>query len=192
MDSLLGPLSTLNTEQWLTMIAGSALLILGKRLYWLAIGGLGAFLAVWLAQQMGQTLEPGLRLAVSGVAGLAGALFAVAAQKMALNLAGSILGALIFGWATYVIHVEMLFKDPAGWPLLAAGVGAFFGLLFAQKLFNATLVVVSSAVGALLLVQGLSATYAWDPGRETVAAGVLFFFGLLVQKGRRKAPRHDE
>jgi len=100
MDNTLDTFSQLSPEQWLTLIAGLALLIFGKRLYWLAVGGLGAFLAIWLAQQMGQTLDPELRLVVTVVAGLAGALFAIMAQKMAINAAGVLLGGLIVGWIT--------------------------------------------------------------------------------------------
>ncbi len=188
MERLLDPFVQLSSELHVAIVAGLALLIFGRRLFWLAIAGLGAFVAVWLTFQLGQALEPQMRVGVAVVAGLVGAVFAIAAQKAALNVAGTVLGALLCGWITYVVHTDFLFKDPAGWPLAAAIVGAFLGLLFAQKLFNAALILVSSGVGALLLTQGLSAVWLWDPMRETLAMGTLFIAGLLVQKGRKKPP----
>ena len=79
MQSYLDPLSSLGPEEILLLVAGLALLIFGKRLYWLAVGALGASLAVALATLLSQTLDPELRLIVAVVAGLAGALFALAA-----------------------------------------------------------------------------------------------------------------
>lgn len=188
MQSLLDPLTHLSSELYIAIIAGIALLIFGRRLYWLAVAGLGAFVAIWLTLQLGQALEPQVRLGIAALAGLVGAIFAIGAQKMALNFAGALLGALLCGWVTWVVHTDLLLKDPSAWPLAAAIIGAFLGLLFAQKLFNATLIVVSSGVGALLLVQGLSTAWLWDPAREALAMGLFFVAGLMMQKGRRKPP----
>lgn len=192
MESYLDPLMNLDAEQYAALGAGLALLIFGRRLYWLAVGGLGAVLAVLLADQLGQGLDPQLRLIIAGVAGIAGALFALAAQKTALLFAGVVLGGLGFGAAAYVVTTDFLHQDPSGWPFVAGAIGAFFGLLFARMLFDGALIVVSSAVGAMLLIQGLSAAWLLSPSHEALGALGLFAIGLAAQTGRKRKRRLDD
>lgn len=192
MQSYLDPLLSLTPEQYAALGAGLALLVFGRRLYWLAVGSLGAVLAVLLAGQLGQGLEPEARLIVAAVAGIAGALFALAAQKMALVFAGVVLGGLGFGAGTYVVMNDVLFQEPAGWPLVAAGIGAVFGLLFARSLFDGTLIVVSAAVGALLLTRSLSDVWLLTSAQEAVGLIALFVVGMAAQTGRKRKRRPDD
>ena len=192
METYLDPLMRLDTEQFVALGAGLALLIFGRRLYWLAVGALGAVVAVLLADQLGQGLDPQLRLIVGGIACVLGALFAVAAQKTALLFAGVVLGGLTFGAASYVVLTDFLHQDPSGWPFVAGAFGAFFGLLFARTLFDGALIIVSSAVGALLLIRVLSAAWALVPTYEALGALGLFALGLAAQTGRKRKPRLDD
>lgn len=193
MQTYLDPFLNLSSEQYTTLVAGVALLILGRRLYWLAVGCLGAGLAVGLAAQLGQSLDPQLRWLIIAVAALAGALFALAAQKMALVFAGVVLGALACGFGTFVLLEDVMSRDPDGWPLLAALLGAFLGLIFARAVFNGALILVSAAVGAGLLTTVLSAAWLLTPLQEAISVAVLFAVGLMAQAGRKKRPpRHDE
>ena len=84
LQQYLTPLLSLQPEEYMSLAAGVALLIFGRRLYWLAVGGLEALLAVLLVTQLGQDVDPQLRWIIAGVAGIGGALFALAAPKMAL------------------------------------------------------------------------------------------------------------
>ena len=78
----------------LTILAGLALLTLGRRLFWLFVGLVGFAVGVALAAQFVQGPEWQV-LVIALAAGLVGILFALVLQQAALALAGFIAGAYV-------------------------------------------------------------------------------------------------
>jgi hypothetical protein len=150
------------------LIAGILLLVAGRRLFWLTVG-LAGFLAgfTWAT---GVFERPLLALAAGVLVGLLAGLLAVFLARIAVGLAGFLVGggalaeaAVAAGWVA----------DERGWIVFLVG-GLVAGIL-AGMLFEAALVVVSSAVGAGLVASALG----WsDQGLAFLA---LFAAGILVQ-----------
>lgn len=153
------------------LVAGAVLLLFGRRLYWLALAGLGFLLGLELAPKYLQVSRE-IELVVALLAGVAGALFAVLAQKLAVRLAGFGLGAVI-AYYLALPYAESLAYE-IWWVAL---LGAVLGLCFAAFLFDAALVVTSVIVGAMLLTRGLYL----DRGQEIWVFLVLALVGLVVQ-----------
>ena len=113
---------------------------------------------------------------------------------MALFFAGIVLGGLTFGAATFVVLQDFMYQEPGGWPLIGAGIGALFGLFFSRMLFDGALIVISAAVGAILLMRSFSEAWFFSPAQEGIGTLILFLAGLAAQTSRkaRKPPKHDE
>lgn len=166
---------------------GALLLIFGRKLYWLALAGLGFAVALHLSRQYLAFETAQQEIVVGVVAGLFGGILAVVAQQLAVRFAGLVLGA----WGTFYT-TRLLVPDGELLAFFLAVVGAGLGFLLAAKLFELALVLVSSAVGALLISQNLYL----DPTTQAVAWLVLTLAGLAFQLRRRQKrlrmrPRED-
>ena len=165
----------------LKLAVGAVLLLWGRRLYWLALGGLGFVLGLDLARQY-LHLDAGAELIVAAVAGLAGAFLAVVAQKVAVTVGGFGIGAVL----AYTLASPWAADLRSGIWWIAI-LGAVAGVCFAAFLFRAALIVVSSLVGALLITQGLALTQT----QESWVLLVLLAVGVMVQSRGKRAPKDD-
>ena len=158
----------------ISVLVGVILLTLGKRLFWLFVGGIGFVAAMALANEF---LEPQTDLVVLGialVAGFLGALLALLMQKVAIGVAGFLGGGYLVISALNLLGIEL--GLPAWQPFL---VGGILGALLAYPLFEWALIALSSLTGALLIAQAL------DVARLLALAifAVAFVFGVAVQAG---------
>jgi hypothetical protein len=167
----------------LSILAGLALLTLGRRLFWLFVGLVGFAAGIVLATQFVQGPDWEV-LVIALAAGLVGVLFALVLQQAAVALAGFLAGGYVvmsvlngFGW------------DPAGsrwvgyWAFII--VGGIAGAALVLALFEWALIILSSLTGAILIVQTI------HPGAllAAILTGVLFIVGVVIQAGLR--PRHQ-
>ena len=159
---------------------GIVLLLFGRRLFWLALGGLGFLVALELAHEFLPIDSPGLRLGLAFVAGLGGAILAIMVQRLAVAVAGLLGGG-------YLGFVAASFWQPAEviWFWAAIAVGALFGVFLSAFLFDAALIALSSLAGAALLSQSLDLGY---PLTAWIFLGLLCL-GVLVQAQGRSRPR---
>lgn len=158
----------------ISVLVGVVLLTLGKRLFWLFVGGVGFVAAMALANEF---LDPQTDLVVLGialVAGFLGALLALFMQKVAIGVGGFLGGGYLALSALDLLGLEL--GLPAWQPFV---VGGILGLVLAYPLFDWALVVLSSLTGALLIAQAL------DVARILALAvfAVAFVFGIAVQVG---------
>ncbi len=164
----------------LTILAGLALLTLGRRLFWLFVGLIGFAAGIVLATQFVQGPE-WMVLIIALAAGLIGVLFALVLQQAAVALAGFIAGGYIV-----MSVLNGLGLDPAGtywalyWALII--VGGIVGAALVLALFEWALIILSSLVGALLIVQTI------NPGAllAAILTAVLFVVGVAIQAGLRR------
>ncbi len=158
----------------ISVLVGVVLLTLGKRLFWLFVGGVGFVAAMALANEF---LEPQTDLVILGialVAGFLGALLALFMQKVAIGVGGFLGGGYLAISALDLLGLEL--GIPAWQPFV---IGGILGALLAYPLFDWALIVLSSLTGALLLAQAMDITRVL----ALAVFAVAFVFGVAVQAG---------
>ena len=173
----------------LVVLVGIALLLAGRKLYWLALGGIGFFLGLWLAEQILDLRSSGLELGLGFLIGVLGAFLATAAQRLAIALGGLFIGGFLAYWAA-AWAVATLHWQNGPWIWFAVALGSIFGLLVAALLFEASLVALTSLIGALLIAQ---TSHIGQP-HESWLFLILLAVGLIAQSGgsRRRRRRRAE
>lgn len=129
------------------LIAGTLLLAFGRRLYLLLLAIVGFSLGLALTASLGLSGPAWLPFAVGLCVGLFCALLTFLLQKIVLGLAGFAVGLLVALW---VMDFYALALGP--WQWLIALLAAVLSALAMQSIFHAALVVLTSVVGASLLV----------------------------------------
>ena len=160
----------------LGLAAGVALLVFGRRLFWLAVGALGFLVGFGLFGAFAEGIDPRLTLVLGLAAGVAGAVLAVAVQRFAIVVAGFLLAAL-------AVHglLPGLVTIPDAQLLVVSLLGGLVGALLALGVANLALRIVTAGVGSLLLVEAAGLPGLW----ERLAFGLLWLLGFLAQGGRR-------
>ena len=157
---------------------GGALLLFGRRLYWLALAAGGFVVGLGVAERVFETHDQLMQIGVGVLLGILGAVLAIVAQEVAIMIAGFFIGGLGTLWLILTL-VEK--PDVTMW--LVVVVGAIVGVVMAKKLFEAALIVVSAIVGATLLVQAL----ALQPPHNAWVFVALVAVGVMAQaRGEKK------
>jgi hypothetical protein len=159
-------------------IVGAALLVFGRKAFWLFVAGAGFLAGLNIATQTVQ-LEPGwfvLGIAVAG--GLLGALLALALQSVGVVLAGFVGGGYVamtlvesLGWG------QNLLADLPYRPWVIFIVGGILGAVLIGVLFDWALIILSSVMGATLITQAVP----FDGSVQGPLFAVLLATGLVVQ-----------
>ncbi len=156
----------------LRLAVGAALLVLGRKLFWLFVAAVG-FAAGWTVMSDLLHVQPEwLALVIALAAGVLGALLATFVQKIAIGLAGFLAGAFL---ATGL--VSMLNLAAAPWAWLAFIVGGILGALLLGAAFEWALVGLSSLAGAMLVANALELSSTMH---LLVLVG-LFVLGVIIQ-----------
>ncbi len=164
------------------LIAGALLLLAGRRLFWLFVGIVGFFAGYSLAFQLFHLREPGAQLLLAVVAGLVGIALALFAQKLAIAVAGFLVGAY-FVAALLGVSPNVGSATPTQDLILL--VGGIVAAVLAVSLFDMALVVLSSLAGASLVGDALQmgASSRW------LVVAVLAAVGIAVQLGALRRSR---
>ncbi len=161
---------------WLWVVTGLLLLFLGRQLYTALIGLVGFFVVYGVPEDL-LPLASEMRLMVAVGVGVLAALLAFIVRKVAVALAGALLGAGAALWAISFFGVRW---DILWWIVIAAA--AVLGAWLLRVVFETALIVVSSFIGALLIMAAV--------GLEGLAAhagvAVLIVVGVAFQMGRRR------
>ena len=181
-------MSTFSSSPLWALVVGILLLLSGRRLYWMLVGVVGFVAGLTFAEQLIGNQAALVVLAIAVVAGLLGAVLALALQKVMVAVAGFVIGG---GLAATLF--------PGASPHLLAGVaaaslpvliGGIIGALLVLLLFDWALIVLSSLLGAALVVQPLTS----DPLLIRAVFGAAFLMGVVVQflRLQRTVPRLDD
>lgn len=165
------------------LLIGAALLLFGRRLYWLFVGLAGFAVGFVLSTRLFGA-DPGWgALAIAVVVGLAAALLAILFQKLAVTLAGFVVGGLLM-----LRGLAELGHETTGWWWLLVLVAAIFGAVIARWLFEAGLIVLSSFLGAALVLQssGLSLASSTEGWAFLALAAVGIVVQAMAARGRRR------
>lgn len=161
----------------LTIIVALLLLILGRRLYWLFVGGAGFLTAVALVNLWGINAVPWLKVIIALGAGIVGVVLALFLQKVSVAVAGFLAG----GSITHTFWLMMgLQISTVAWILIA--LGAMIGLILSLTLFDWALIILSSVSGALLLAYTINVS---TPLQLLICA-VLLGLGIWLQASMMK------
>lgn len=161
----------------LTIVVGAAMLLFGRRLFWVFVAGTGFVVGALLAAQFLASSEAWVLLGAAVLCGVLGAVIALFAQKLAIGIAGFLGG----GYLAHAIAVQFGMQETAWIAFLVAGV---IGAILLMILFNWALVALSSLVGAAVITQELTLTEPWP----VVVFLLLLIFGLAVQSRQLRRP----
>ena len=162
------------------LVVGAVLLFWGSRLYHLLLGVVG-FVAGWtLVAQLQLGGPPWLELAGALLLGMVGVVAAFLIQRLALLVAGVVIGGLAGLWAVQRFGVGG--GEFPEW--VPAIVGAVVGAILMQSLFRLGLIVLSSWVGAGLVLQAL-------PIEGAAAGGLGLALLVIGSVSQMRGPRHE-
>lgn len=172
---------TLHETPLFLLIAGAALVLAGRRLFWLFVGLVGFVTVYQWFEPYGTA--PNVRLLVAVLAGIVGIVLAIFLQKVAVAMAGFLVG----GWfVTQLLGLHM--AHPSGMDLVVFAVAGIFAAILAVMIFDIALVLFTSLAGAGLIVDALHPA----SNLKQILIVVLFVVGLAVQFGFTAGRRRRE
>lgn len=164
------------------IVFGGVLLLAGRRLFWLLAAGAGFVVGLILAQSLLREQPETVALLVALVVAIAFALLAVLGQKFIIGLVGFVAGGI-----GLVRLLQTLGQTPAETTTLLTIVvflaGGVVGAILLSKLFDLGLIILSSVIGADILVGGLSQATDLAAGWETILLVGFVVLGIFVQLG---------
>ena len=156
-----------------TLAAGVILLVAGRRVYWLLVGLVGFVLGYGLTAEF---LEgPYWLILIAGlVVGLLASALAVFFQKIALTVAGFLIGGLaVLWWAG-----QMGWGEP--WWVWALALGAgLIGAVLTKEVFEMALMVLSSVFGATLVLDSIGVENLVPEPSSAVILALAMLVGIL-------------
>lgn len=164
-------------------IVGALSLFLGRRLFWLFVGAAGFMLGFNLALQLLPDQPGFVVLLIALVAGLLGAALGVFAQRLALSIAGFIVGGYLLLYLANLLGVSGADGLATGLVFVLFIVGGVLGAILIQFVFDFALILLSSALGATLLTQAAAEFWTLEPALNSILFVVLLLVGIAVQWG---------
>jgi hypothetical protein len=178
MESTLGDPQSILIAQ---LVIGVLLLIFGRKVFWFFLGGIGFLAGMTLATKFFGGESTSVLLIIGLIGGLLGAAIAVFIQKIATAVAGFVGGGMLGYVGAHMIGFQ---TEQFPWiPVLVCGV---LGILFATFLFKWALTVLSSVVGAFMIVNAFDLPVALS----TLLVIALAILGIIIQirLDRKKKP----
>ncbi len=162
-------------------IIGVVVLLFGKKLFWLCVAAVGFAAGVELAPHFLQQPTPLLQLSIALVLGFVGALLALFLQKIAVGVLGFVAG----GKLAVGLAATFTFANTNSYWIVFI-VGGIVGALLLLALFDWALILLSSLLGAYLIVRAITlpATGATILLIGLVAVGV-FVQAAVFRRSRR-------
>ena len=165
------------------LVLGALLLIFGRKLFWLFVAAAGFVIGFTYAPELLGAQSENSALIIGLLCGALCGVIAIFVQKIAISIAGfAATGFLAMNYAEAIFHLA---GDMRWIVFVAAGI---IGALLIHWLFDWTLIVVSSFVGATLIEQGIHRSQ-----HSYWLVLLLAALGIVIQarmKGNRK--NHEE
>jgi len=146
----------------ISLILGGALLIAGRKLFWLFVGAAGFIAGLQLATQFWRGPEI-LAIVIGLVVGVIFAVLAIFLQGVAIGVAGFLAGGYVF-----TVLAGMIGLNQGAFSWIVYLIGGIIGVLLVIFLFDWALITLSSLAGASLITQALG------------ISGVLFLALVIV------------
>ncbi|MCB9421757.1 MAG: hypothetical protein H6667_18295 [Ardenticatenaceae bacterium] len=154
------------------LIVGLGMLVLGRQLFWLFVGGVGFVFGIQLATQVLGEGQPDVNILLFAlVFGFIGAVVALALQKLAVSAAG------FFGGGVIAMNLVQVMNLDLGSVLVPFLVGGVLGLILVSILFDWALIAISSFAGATVIVQ----SFVMETAVSLLLLVILIAVGIAVQ-----------
>jgi hypothetical protein len=167
-------------------IVGVALLVFGRKAFWLFVAGVGFLAGLYIATQTIDLESFWFVLGVAVAGGLLGALAALVLQNVGVGLAGFVGGGYVamtlvesLGWG------QRLLEDLPYRPWVVFFAGGILGAVLIGLLFDWALILLSSVIGAILITQAIPLQGA----TQGLVFAVLLATGVVVQAISMKRDR---
>jgi len=154
------------------ILVGAGMLILGRQLFWLFVGALGAVLALELVAPVFSGRPTWVVALVALGAGLLGALVAILWQWIAVGVTGF----LVSGYVAVQV-LPALGVATGRFPWLLFVLGGIVGAVLLVAVFDWALIALSSLVGAVMIVRAVRL----DPLLSMLLFGGLLVAGMVMQ-----------
>ena len=165
------------------VIVGAAILLFGRKLFWLFVAALGFAVGVEIATYFMHEPPVWLTLVIALGLGILGALLAILLQKLAIGVAGFVAGGRLAS-----ALVAAFFVDYSHYRGITFVIGGLLGALLLLALFHWVLILLSSAEGAHLISNGI----VLPQTGATILFCALVLIGVIVQgsmlRGSRRSP----
>jgi hypothetical protein len=158
------------------LVVGLLLLVLGRRLYWLFVAGIGFVTGLQLGPRLLPDQSELMIVAVALLLALVGALVAVVATKVALGIIG-----FVAGGGVAILLLGNLGMDGGTLALIIYVVAGIAGAVLLLVLFDWALIVLSSLAGSSLLVMSLTEMLALPSTVGGILIIVLAVIGIAIQ-----------
>ena len=155
----------------ISLILGVALLVAGRKLFWLFVGAAGFVTGMQLATQFWQGPEL-LAIVIGLVVGVIFAFLAIFLQSVAIGIAGFLAGGYIL-----TVLAGMIGLNQGAFSWIVYIIGGIIGVLLVIYLFDWAIITLSSLAGASLITQAL----LLPSGIGGVIFIVLVIVGVVIQ-----------
>ena len=157
----------------LQILIGTALLLFGRRLFWLFVAGVGFVVAARLAAEPLRGQPEWLVLVIALGVGVLGALASIFFQRVIVGIAGFFAGGYLLSTLALGVKYEVN-------GLIAYTIGGVFGALLTMFLLDWALIFLSALTGATVIVQNVTL----DQSKSTLLFVALLFLGIIAQAGQ--------
>ena len=164
------------------LVLGTIMLAMGSRLYWLFLGIVGFMLGFDMAETAMAGQPHGVMLLLALLGGVAGALFAIFLQRLAIVAGGFLAGGyLVLG----LLEGFGMRSQPYHWLFFVPG--GIIGAFLMWVLFDWALIILSSGLGSVLVLRALPVNHQMTK----LLFFVLLILGIALQAGLfKKSPSH--
>jgi hypothetical protein len=163
------------------LILGIAMLVLGRKLFWLFVGVAGFALGMYFSQLVFPDLTENGALVAGLLCGAVGVVLAFFLQRIALAVAGFLSGGL---FVMNLMRSTMELSTAMSSVLFI--VGGIAGAIFVSFVFDWALVILSSLVGAALVTQAI---HLQDMPLLMIGIALV---GILIQAQFMKKPTKND
>lgn len=163
------------------LFLGIALLVMGRRLFWLFLGGIGFILGFDFAERMIHGQPHSVLLIIALFAGILGAMMAIFIQKFAIVAGGFFAGGYLLVELLKILSVR---TEHYYWFIFIAG--GLAGAILMSIVFGWALIILSSVAGSILIFQNFHLNERFSE----IIFIVLVILGIVIQSGliREKNP----
>jgi hypothetical protein len=156
----------------LSLLVGVVLLVLGRKIFWMFVAGIGFLTTFSLVTQLTEIQQDWLVLLIALAAGAIGALLAIFLQQVAIAIAGFLAGGYIVLGLLRLLELDL---PTLSWVI--ALVGGAIGAMLTLLLFDWALIFLSSLSGATVIVESLDLT----GGLATIVLVAALLAGVFIQ-----------
>lgn len=163
---------------WLLVAGGVVLALVGRQLFWLAVGLAGFLATSSLVRALLPDLDPTVVTVLAVLVGVVGAIVTV----RSLRTVAAIAGALLLGVAARALFV--LYVDDSAWQWAVFALGALIGWLLVRGVFDVGIIVTTALGGGWFVAAGLADTDLTLSSATTLWIGMAVAgIGVAVQTG---------